>query len=151
MTLGAVIRSRGTWAGALVFSGTFLARTLYDSRVPTTDFALRSAVSTWSGVTTLFAVGFWAAWQSRSWLAGPLTAAVTSQIAAVISVAESSVLLAIWHDPATREAIVGSGGLGEVYLLPFMMIIPAVVVGTIGGAAGTLGRLIYSSAKTNSA
>ena len=140
MTLGSVIRSRGTWAGALVFSATCLARMLYDWRMPTTDFALRSAVSTWSGVTTLFVVGFWAAWQFRSWIAGPMTAAVTSQIAAVISVVGATLLLAIWHDPATQEAIVGSGGLGEVYVLPFMMIAPAIVVGTIGGVAGSMSR-----------
>jgi hypothetical protein len=144
MTFAAVIRSRGTWAGAVVFSGAFLARTLYDWRVPTTDFALRSTVSTWSGVSTLFVVGFWAAWKFRSWLAGPLTAAVTTQIAAVISVVGASVLLTIWHDPATREAIVGPGGLAEVYVLPFLMIIPAVVVGSIGAAAGTLGRRMWS-------
>jgi hypothetical protein len=52
----------------------------------------------------------------------------------------AAILLAIWHDPQTQRAIIGSGGLGEVFMLPFMMVIPAVIVGTIGGAAGSLSR-----------
>src|SRR4029077_12443702 len=40
---------RATWLWALMFSALSIARTAYDWRVPTTDFATRSAVSTWSG------------------------------------------------------------------------------------------------------
>jgi len=142
-----------TWFWAVVFSGAFLARTLYDWRVPTTDFALRSVVSTWCGVSTLFLAAFWGAWRSRSLGAGVATAIVTSQIAALMSVAGAALLLAIWHDPQTQAAIVGSGGLGEVFVLPFMMIIPAVIVGAAGALAGRLVALVYapSSANTKSA
>lgn len=142
---------RATWFWAVVFSGAFLARTAYDWLVPTTHFAVRSAVTTWTAVLTLFVVGFLAAWRSRSFVAGLMAAVVTSQIAALMSVLGSAVLLAIWHDPQTQQAIAGSGGLDEVFLLPFMMIIPAVIVGVVGGAAGGLCRTIYSSANTNSA
>ena len=71
---------------------------------------------------------------------------MTSQIAALMSVTGAMLLLAIWHDPQTQEAIIGSGGLGEVFVLPFMMIIPAVIVGTIGGAAGSASRRLLRSA-----
>ena len=131
---------RSTWMWAALFSGAFLVRTLYDWLVPTTDFAVRSTASTWSGVSTLLVVGFWAAWRSRSFAAGPLAAVITSQIAALMSVTGSAILLAVWHDPQTMSAIAGSGGLGEVFVLPFMMIIPAVIVGSVGGAAGSLAR-----------
>lgn len=137
--------SRATWVWALVFSGAFLARTAYDWLVPTTDFATRSVVSTWFGVLVLFTVAVWAAWRSRSFVAGLAVAAITSQIAAVISVAGAAILLAIWHDEATLRAIAGSGGLEEVFVLPFMMIVPAVIVGSFGGAAASLGRRICSS------
>jgi hypothetical protein len=131
---GFVWRTNGLWA--LLFAGLSLARTAYDWRVPTTDFAWRSTVSTWSGVATLFAAGAWAAWRSRSVASGVVTAIVTSQVAAIISIAGAALLLAVWHDPQTRMAIAGSGGREEVFLLPFMMIVPAVIVGTLGALLG---------------
>jgi hypothetical protein len=137
---------RVTWFWAVVFAGAFLARTLYDWLVPTTDFALRSTVSTWCGVSTLFVAAFWGAWRSQSLVAGVSTAILTSQIAAVMSVTGAALLLAVWHDPQTQDAIIGSGGLGEVFVLPFMMIIPAVIVGAIGGAAGSVSRRLLRSA-----
>ena len=79
---------------------------------------------------------------------------VASQIAAVISVAGAALLLAVWHDPDTLRAIAGSGGLGEVFILPFMMIIPAVIVGWTGALVGrACVALVYapSRAKTKSA
>jgi len=47
-------------------------------------------------------------------------------------------LLAVWHDPATLQAIEGSGGLGEVLLLPVLLIVPGLLLGTIGGIAGAV-------------
>jgi hypothetical protein len=94
-------------------------------------------VSTWSSVAVLFIAAVWSAWRSRSFVAGPAVAAIASQIAAVMSVAGATVLLAIWHDEATLGAIAGSGGLEEVFVLPFMMIVPAVIVGSVGGAAAS--------------
>ncbi len=47
---------------------------------------------------------------------------------------------AIWHDPQTMSAAAGSGGIDEVYVLPFMMIVPALIVGTLAGAIGSVGR-----------
>jgi hypothetical protein len=131
---------RATWMWAFVFSSAFLARTLYDWLVPTTSFAVRATVSTWVGVSMLFVVAFWAAWRSGSFIAGPMTAAVTSQLAAMMSVTGAAILVAIWHDPQTQQAITGSGGLEEVFFLPFMMIVPALIVGSIGGAAGRASR-----------
>ncbi len=131
---------RATWIWALLFSGAFLARTAYDWLVPTTDFLRRSEVSTAFGVAMLFSTACWAAWRSGSPVAGIFVSVVTSQVAAVISVVGASLMLAIWHDPHTQRAIIGSGGLEEVYVLPFMMVIPAVIVGSVGGAAGSLCR-----------
>ena len=140
---------RATWPWAVTFAGAFLARTAYDWRVPTPDFALRSAVTTWFAVSALFAASGWRAWRSRSVGAGVVTAIATSQIAAVISVAGGALLLALWHDPQTQSAIAGSGGLGEVFLLPFLMIIPAVVVGTAGACVGRLAGAIYGASRPN--
>jgi hypothetical protein len=136
---------RATWAWAALFSGASLARTAYAWLVPTTDFATRAALSTWLGVSVLFIVAAWAAWRSRSFVAGPLVAAITSQVAAVMSVVAAAILYTIWHDVETQRAIAVSGGIGEIFVLPFMMIIPALIVGTVGGAMGMAVRRLMPS------
>jgi len=136
---------RATWLWALLFSALSIARTAYDWRVPTTDFATRSAVSTWSGVAVLFIAAMWTGWRSRSFTAGVLIAMLTSQIAAVMSVVGAAILLAVWHDAETQSAIAGSGGLAEGFMLPFVMIIPALIVGAVGSATGSLGRKLRSA------
>ena len=136
---------RATWAWAVVFSGAFLARTAYDWLVPTTDFHLRAELSTDIGVATLLSIGLWAGWRSRSFAAGVVIPVVASQIAAIISVAGGGLLLALLDTPDVRSAIAGSGGLAEVVMLPFMMIIPALIVGAIGSAAGSVGRKVRSA------
>jgi hypothetical protein len=136
---------RATWLWALMFSALFVVRTAYDWRVPTTDFATRSAVSSWSGLAVLFIAAMWTAWRSRSFTAGLLIAMITSQIAAVMSVVGAAILLAVWHDAETQSAIAGSGGLAEVFTLPFVMIIPALIVGGVGSAAGSVGRKVSSA------
>jgi hypothetical protein len=82
--------------------------------------------------------GFFASWKSGTILAGGLSGVATTTLAALLSAAGALSLLAIWHDPATLQAIEGSGGLGEVFSLPVMMIVPGVLLGTIGGLIGTV-------------
>ena len=135
---------RRAWPWALIFSGAFVMRNAYDWLVPTTDFHVRSQVTTYFAIGTLLLVGFGAAWRSGSALAGIVVTVVASQIAAVFSVVGSSVLLAILKSPEIDRAIAGSGGIDEVYLLPFMMIVPAVILGTVAGVAGKLGRRALS-------
>jgi hypothetical protein len=135
---GYVWRATGLWS--LIFAGSFVARAAYDWRVPTTDFAARSAITTAIGVTTLLCAAFWTSWRARSVAAGITIAAITSQLAAVISAVGVTALIAVWHDARTLEAIAGSGGLFEAFSLPFMMIVPALVLGTIGGMLGAITR-----------
>jgi hypothetical protein len=132
---------RATWVWTVIFSGACLARTGYDWLVPTTDFVTRSSVSTAIGVSTLMCVGFTATWRSGSALAGPAVAALVTQIAAVFSVIGAALMLGIWHDADTLRAIEASGGLAEVFILPFLMIIPAVALGWLGAGCWVLGAL----------
>jgi hypothetical protein len=133
---------RGTWPWALIFSGAFVVRNAYDWLVPTTDFHVRSGATTYFAITTLLLVGFYSAWRSGSAIAGILLTIIASQIAAVFSVVGSSVLLAILKSPEIDRAIAGSGGIDEVYALPFMMIVPAVILGTISGIVGRVSRML---------
>lgn len=135
---GFLWRTVRTWA--VLLSGAFVARSAYDWFAPTGDFHVRASVSTAIAAVLLLSTGFAAAWRSSSLLAGPLAALAMSQVAAVISVAGAAVLVSIWHDTQTMRAIAGSGGLSEVFLLPFLMAIPAVPLGVVGGVAGRVAR-----------
>jgi hypothetical protein len=70
-----------------------------------------------------------------------------TQIAAVLSVLGVSLLLAIWHDPATLKAAADSGGIEEAYVMPFLMIVPALIVGTVAAAVGSVGRRLLIEGK----
>src|SRR5262245_34266581 len=48
---------RATWFWALIVGAAFVARTAYDWLVPTTDFQLRSGVTTIVGLLTLTSAG----------------------------------------------------------------------------------------------
>ena len=127
-------RSDFVW-GAL-FGGAFLVRTALDWLVPTQDFSVRSAISTYVGIALLLVTGFWSAWRSGSLTSGTFSAVVAAAIGAIVSIVGAGAMLALFHDPQTLAAIEGSGGLGEVFTLPIMMVIPALILGTLGGALG---------------
>jgi hypothetical protein len=48
-------------------------------------------------------------------------------LGSVVSIGGDAGLLAFWHDPATMLAIHKSGGLDEVFLLPFLLMLPGSV------------------------
>ena len=132
--LGFVIR--GVRLSATLFAAAFLTRTALDWLVPPLDFHARSTASTLLGVGLLLATGLRASRRSGSLLAGTLTGVATTAIAAIVSVVGAAILLAIWHGAGTMAAIRASGGLGEVFELPIMMILPGAVLGALGGMVG---------------
>ena len=134
--MGFVVRSHVL--PALVFSGAFVARTALDWLQPPADFHTRSLISTLVATSILLVSGFFASWKSGAILAGGLAGIATTTLAALLSTIGALGLLAIWHDPTTLQAIEGSGGLGEVFLLPLMLIVPGVLLGTIGGVVATV-------------
>jgi hypothetical protein len=46
------------------------------------------------------------------------------------------------HDPATLKAAADSGGIEEAYVMPFVMIVPALIVGSVAAAVGSVGRKV---------
>ena len=127
---------RGAAVWGILIAVVFVTRTALDWFAPPLDFHLRSAVSTFIGIGTLLTVGFWGSTRSGSLLAGSVAGVAASATAAIISLVCVAVLLAIWHDEQTLAAIRWSGGLGEVFELPVLMIVPGAVLGTVGGAVG---------------
>ena len=131
---GFAIRSVGVW-GAL-FGFAEVARTALDWFVPTHDFSVRSAISTYVGIGLLLTSGFWSAWRSGSLASGPVSAILTVIIGEIISSIGASAMLVMFHDPRTMSAIEASGGLGEAFTLPIILVLPALILGTLGGALG---------------
>jgi hypothetical protein len=137
--------SPGARVGGMFFGVAFVARTALDWFAPPLDFHTRANVSTELGVAVLLATGFWAAWRSNSFVAGTIAGVAAAVIGAAVSLVGGAVLLAIWHDPQTMAAIRGSGGVGEVFTLPVMMVLPGLLLGTVGGLAGAAGRKLLSA------
>jgi hypothetical protein len=137
--------SRRTYAWAVVFAVAFIARTAIDWLLPTTDFRLRSTLSTLLGVGVLLLAGFWAAFRSGSFAAGPLMGIAIVAIAAPLTITGAAALLAMWHTPSTIAAIRGSGGLAEVFTLPLLMVVPGVIFGALGGFVGSTAKRLRSA------
>jgi hypothetical protein len=131
---GFVVRS--VWIWGVLFGAAEVGRTALDWFVPTHDFALRSGTSTYVGIGLLLTAGFWAAWRSGSITSGPVSATLAVMLGELISTAGAAVMLALFHDRQTMSAIEASGGLGEFFTLPILLVLPALVLGTLGGALG---------------
>ena len=132
--IGFAVRSAGVWG--TLFGAAVVARTALDWFVPTRDFSMRSSISTFVGVGLLLVAGFLSARRSGSFASGPMCAALAAGMGGLISVAGAAGMLAFFHDSQTMSAIEGSGGLGEAFTLPIMMLVPALILGAVGGALG---------------
>ncbi|MFY9550080.1 MAG: hypothetical protein WAU32_02925 [Thermoanaerobaculia bacterium] len=119
-----------------------LSRTALDWLAPTADFHVRAAVSTILGIGILSLAAFCAAYRSGRFAAGITIGVATAAIAAPIEVAGTAILLAGWHDSMTMAAIRGSGGLEEAFTLPLVMVLPGILLGTIGGFLGAAAKIV---------
>ena len=132
--IGYAWRAAGTWAA--LFAASYLVRTVIDWRVPTTDFHPRAIVTTSIAVAIFLVAGFVAGSRSGTVSAGATIGFVASALAVPLQLAGAALLFALWHDPVTMSAIQGSGGLSEIFTMPFFTVIPCVVISTLGGVLG---------------
>lgn len=135
---GFVWRAQLGWAIAL--SVVFVGRTAWDWLIPTTDFHVRAQIATYASASVLFVAGAVAGWRSQSVAAGAIAGAAVAIIAAVFDLTATGVLLGIFHDTATVAAAEQSGGISEVFTLPIMLIVPATVLGLLGGAPAAVSQ-----------
>ena len=143
---------RATWPwGAALAASVVFRNTLDWWLSPTQDFYARSVASTWTAIAIFMGSGAWTGWRSRSLRAGALAGVLTGTIAAAIETAVSLGQLAIQHDAHTMRMIGASGGLEEVFVLPFIVIVPGTFCASVGAAIGKALAVVYSRAKTNSA
>jgi hypothetical protein len=141
--LGFVWRRARIWA--VLVAAAFVTRTALDWLEPPADFHTRATVSTFLGIGLLLCAGLWASMRSGSFVAGTLAGVAATALGAVISILGAAGLLALWHDAGTMAAISASGGLGEVFALPLMLVVPGAVLGTIGGLVGATIRQLRST------
>ena len=128
--------SRKILPWAALFAGVFVVRFMLDMLDPTTDFFVRSRLTTYTSISLLLAAGFWTSWRSGSFVAGAAAGLATIAAASVLSMAGIAIVLAFRHDPAAMHAISASGGLDEAFLLPAIMVAPGFVIGGVGGLVG---------------
>jgi len=138
--------ARKTLPWAALFAAAEAARAALDLLRPTTDFYLRSEVSTALAAGILLLAGFWTAWRSGSFSAGAAAGLATTAIAAALGIARATVFLAIWHDAGTLHALRASGGLEEFFLLPAFLVIPGMAIGGVGGLLGAAARRLLRPA-----
>jgi hypothetical protein len=142
------------WAGATLAWGVALAASVVFRNEldwwlsPTQDFYARSMVSTVTAVAIFTASGALQGWRSRSVGAGALAGALTGAIAAVIITVVSLGQLAIRHDAHTMAMIAASGGLEEVFVLPFLVIVPGMCCACLGGTLGKMFAIITERQNT---
>lgn len=137
-TFGYLWNATALW-GAL-HALAFLARAACDWFWPTHDFSLRASLSTYTGMAIGLSLGLWSGWRTASLRAGALAGLASGAIAAVMSIAGLAMMFAAFHDPATRAAIDGSGGLSEGLEFPVLLIVPCTVLGLVGALPGKLLR-----------
>ena len=121
---------------AALFAGSFLARAVVDWRLPTTDFHFRSTVSTSLAAGIFLVAGFWAGSRSGSVRSGAIFGMAAAALAVPLQLVGSALLVALWHDPVTLDAMRSSGGLSEVFTMPFFTVLPCVLISSIGGVIG---------------
>jgi hypothetical protein len=140
--LGFAWRDARLWATLSAIA--FITRTAMDWLVPTVDFQARATATTVFGAGILLVAGFWSAQRSGSFAVGTVIGVAITAIAAAIDTVGSVALLAVWHDPKTMAAIRGSGGLEEVFTLPVLMVLPGILLCTIGGLFGAVANRLRS-------
>jgi hypothetical protein len=142
---------RACWLPGVLIGSALVGRYLFDTLVPTRDFAQRSRIMSWAILAACLLGAFRTSLRTQSIRAGLLTSILSGALGGVISIVGGVLMVAF------RRGMLGewrdSGGVDEVFLVvPLIMVWVGVVMGTVGGLAGkTLAALYSASAKTNNA
>ena len=130
---------------AFLFAAAFLCRTALDWLRPVADFHNRASASTAIGMAILFLAGFVESFRTKSLRSGVIAAVSVTAFAAPLEIFGAGALLAVRHDAATMAAIQASGGLGEVFTMPLLLLAAGLVLGGIGGLAGWMANSLRTA------
>jgi hypothetical protein len=128
---------QGSWVWGAVLGAALVIRYLFDTLDPPTDYWLRASALTYTIMAVCLLAGFSATLRTRSLCAGVLTSLTGAAMGALLSIAGTGLMLALWHDPATLDAWRRSGGLGEAFIdVPLKLIVLGMVIGGLGAFLG---------------
>jgi hypothetical protein len=124
----------------LVLAAFAIGRMLLDTFAPPADYswAARSTFTTWSSISLYVLTGAWAASRTGRMASGPLMAVITHVIGWTLAAAFAAVLFVtvIRYDPRMLDLFEITGGWGEQWGVPLILLPIVVVLGTLGGLAG---------------
>ncbi len=124
---------------AVFIAGRFVA----DTFAPPASYAARSFFTTWSSIALYLVAGAWGGRRSGRVLAGVLLAAGAHAIGWALSGIVTIALFmgVIRNEPAMLNVFYATGGWGEQWFLPLMLLPIVLALGAIGGLLGrTLAR-----------
>ena len=117
---------------AVVLTILYTGRMSYDWFVPTSNFAPRAEVTTLAMVSTLLVIGASSTLRTRSVKAGVASTASALVISAILSTMVLAFICLNWKSPELISRIGASGGMGEAFTMPIVIIVPGTIVGAMG-------------------
>jgi hypothetical protein len=137
---------RAVWIFTLLTAAAVVLRDIVDTLVPVVPgphaYQLRSSLTTWSAVAIYLSSGFFTAVKTGKISAGALVALVSHVAGQLIAIAAGVGLFVsvISRDPATLQEFQMTGGWGEAWGVPLMLVPIALLLGLVGGCCGRLVR-----------
>ena len=140
-------RSGSVLPWTLLIVALFVARNTLDALVPTHDFHVRAAITTLAAATIWFTAGFLTAWRTRMVQSAAVTGALTAVIAPAVTISLTLLLMAGLALTDSRDALAAidrAGGVGEMFVLPLLVFLPATALAVLGGLAAAVIRRVAS-------
>jgi hypothetical protein len=121
----------------LIVSAIMVGRDILDVVVPTSDYRLRAAVTTWTCISIFGAAGVHAGWRAQRVLSGTAVAVVTAILASVGDTLGGIVAVLLVRPFVSGDAL-AYRGLIEALDVP---VVPMLILGTLAGTIGAgIGR-----------
>jgi hypothetical protein len=137
---------RAIWMFTFLTAAAVVLRSIVDTFVPVVPgphaYQLRSSLTTWSAVAIYLSSGFFTAVKTGKISAGVLVALASHVAGFLIAiVAAAGLFFAVTvRDPAALQEFQMTGGWGEAWSVPLMLVPIVLVLGLIGGYCGRLVR-----------
>jgi hypothetical protein len=143
---------RSAWIWALLLGVCLAGRTVFDTFAPPTRVAIgwgpRSAFTTYSSIAVYFGAGLWGGWRSGRTATGPFVACV-AHVAAWIANGLCSTALyfgVIQQHERMLDLFEATGGWGELWGVPLMLLPIVLILGSAGGVLGAWTRRLTTFA-----
>jgi hypothetical protein len=129
---------RAAWVWGLLVAAFISGRFMLDTFAPPASYYARSFFTTWSSVLLYLLTAFWAARRTGRVRTGILIAVAAHAIGWSVNAALTAAIYVgvIRDQPAMLRLFRETGGWGEEWFLPLMLLPFVLVLGSAGGAVG---------------